>query len=305
MIQSRPSGKSLRFLLKVIMVFLATPNLAQEIEPRLLTNVPRGTNIAVVAYNYAGGSILYAKEIFPPPVNFSSNSIALGYLRGFSLFGLGAKVKALVPLVANHWDAPWKGGDTVVDIAGFADARIGLDVNLFGGPALKREEYASYKQKTLISLGVLLSVPTGNYNPTSLLNIGSNLVSVQTTLGASYTFNSWIFEGLARMQVFTENTRFLESNTITQTPLYSGTLHAIKSFSKGWWAGMGVSYGHGGQTVRNGMGLSAEISSMRFGGVVAAPLGKGKSLKLTLASIKRFEQGAEIWNAQLAYQVVF
>ena len=292
-------------LIALVFFFAHLVSSGQDIEPRLLTNIPRGTNIAAISYGYASGSILYAKEIFPPPVNFHSHNLAVGYVRGFSLLGLGAKVKALVPLSASHWDAPWKGGDTVVDITGFADARIGVDVNLLGGPALSKAEYGSYKQKTLVSLGVLLSVPTGNYNPTSLLNLGSNLVSVQTTLGASYTHETWSFEALGRVQFFTENNRFLESQTLAQTPFYSGAVHVIKTLPNKWWAGLGVAYGYGSQTIRNGVALSARVSSLRYGAVLSAPLGKGKSLKLTVANLERFEQGAEVFLANVAYQVVF
>ena len=47
-------------------------------------------------------------------------------------------------------------------------------MNLAGAPALTPEEFASYRQKTIIGFDIEVSAPLGHYDETRRINFGAN-----------------------------------------------------------------------------------------------------------------------------------
>ena len=108
-----------------------------------------------------------------------------------------------------------------------------LSVNLKGGPAMTIGEMRQRKwqQKTLIGVSLKVVAPTGQYDPTKLINLGSNRWSFKPEMGLSRRCGHWILDGYAAV-CFTRNPEFLSRNEYvpgtrsqTQDPIVAFETH--------------------------------------------------------------------------------
>jgi len=278
---------------------------AQELEPRLLTNVPVGTNFVVAGYAFARGNILLDPALPIEDLNANLHTFIGAYVRAINVFGLSGKVDAVVPFAAGDWTGRLEGLDTARSATGFGDPRIRLAVGFVGAPALAKREWVEWSQRTIVGASVQLIVPLGQYDSTELINLGSNRWTVRTQLGVSHALGAWILEAAGTAWLFTDNTNFLGGQELQQRPLFAAKGHVIRSLPDGWWISLGVGYGSGGRSLVNGVERDTRISTFRLGATLAAALGKGHSLKLVLNSGVRLERGPDFDAVALAYQYLW
>lgn len=275
---------------------------AQELEPRNLTNVPIGTNFGVLAYGYARGNVLLDPAVPVEDLNANLHTFVAGYVRAFSFFGLSSKLDLVVPFAFGEWTGSLSGADTARSATGFGDPSMRLAVNFVGAPALRRADFASYRPKTIVGGSVQARIPIGQYDPERLLNLGSNRWTVRVQTGISHTIETWIFEGHVSAWLFTRNSDFFGGQTVDQRPLFAGKVHIIKALPNGVWLAVSGGYAAGGRPTVDGVLRDFSLETFRFAGTVVFPFADGHAVKLTLASAKRIEEGPDFDNLLLAYQ---
>src|SRR5271154_5812199 len=96
-------------------------------------------------------------------------------------------------------------------------------MNIFGGPALTREQFQSFVPQTFSSFHLLVTTPLGFYQPSSPINPSANRWMISPTVNFSYTPDqgwTWI-ETYVAGRIFTATGNFLVSvaQTPTQSPL--------------------------------------------------------------------------------------
>ena len=137
---------------------------------------------------------------------------------------------------------------------GFSDPAITFHANIFGGPALTREQLAHAVGRSFMSFHFTVTAPLGSYDRHEAVNTGSNrwvfggpLVNLSITPDEGV---SW-FELYAGAKFYTNNNEYKGNEQLSQKPL--GTLSVFYSHNLGnlWWAGIGVSYNRGGDTSVN------------------------------------------------------
>lgn len=294
------------FLIAIVCLggLLSVPHVlySQELEPRSLTNVPVGMNFAVLGYGYAMGNVLLDPAVPIENLNARINTVGAAYLRSINLFGLAGKVDAVLPWASGYWEGNYTGIDTFKSVSGMGDARFRLSVNLLGSPALRPETYATYKAENILGLSLQLIVPTGQYNPEKLINLGSNRWVFKPQLGVAHYFSKWIVEAYVSAWIFAANTNFLSGNTLTQKPLGAVKLHLIRSLPKNCWITLDAGYGFGGTTYLNDNARDTYISTMRFGMTVAVPVAKHHTFRLSGITAVRLEQGSDFDAMSITYQ---
>ncbi|MGI9546196.1 MAG: transporter, partial [Flavobacteriaceae bacterium] len=177
---------------------------------------------------------------------------------------------------------------------GFGDLRVRASINFTGAPSLEPQDFSSYAPKTVTGLGVQVIIPTGNYKPEQLPNLGSNRWSVRATYGLSRTFEKWVLEGFVGAWFFSDNKEFLVNNTLEQSSLWVLKGNIIRSFNQqGMWLAFSTGYGYGAETYINGVKRDAIISQLRLGLTYMLPLSKKHSLKFSVNSGIRFQEGAD------------
>ena len=297
--------KDIKFKLLLILFIFNLPLSGQKLEPRLLTNIPVGTNFLLAGYSYSTGNTLLDPAVPIEDLNSRLHALYFAYVRSINLFGFAGKIDAIIPYAAGEWYGKYMGADSSTTRNGFGDPLFRISVNFVGAPALKLKEYSTYKQETIVGASVQVRAPLGQYFPDRLINLGSNRWMVRSQLGISHHTGDWFYEGYVGLWLFTGNDDFWGGNTLEQKPLYAIKGHLIHTFSTGMWIDLGVAYGTGGRSYVNDLPSDTYLSTFLFGADFALPIDQQHFLKLTLLTSARLERGADINAISLGYRYLW
>lgn len=294
------------FLLAIALLgFLEVPGWAQEIEPRTYANTPVGMNFLAVAYSYSTGNIFMDPALPIEDLDARLNIALARYIRSFNLFGAPAKFKVLLPWSSGHWEALVDNEFRTRDASGFADARFGLDVLLAGAPVLEASEFGSYEQNSVVGLRFDLVVPSGQYDSSKLINLGSNRWAFHSEVGLSKTWGRWTLEGAAGAWFYSNNDEFLGNFELSQDPFLVAKVNVIRSIRPGLWWAVGTGYGQGGRTLVNGEPRNTKQKNWRLTALLVYPLSPTQGLSLTVVSGRTFQAGPDFDVIALAYQIAW
>ncbi len=257
---------------------------AQEIEPRAFSNAPVGVNFLIVGYAFTEGGLSFDPALPVSSPKLSTSGAVAAFARSFALFGKSAKFDVVVPAASLSGSALLAGEPIERHVDGLVDAKFRVSVNLLGGPALSLQEFKDYKPDLLVGVSLQVSAPTGQYDNTRVVNLGTNRWWFKPELGVSKTFGQWTLEGKAAVTVYTDNDDFYGGQTRAQEPLYSAQGHAIYTFRPGIWGSLDATYFVGGRTTINGE-LNRDLQqNWRLGGTLALPINARNSIKLNASS---------------------
>jgi len=252
---------------------------AQSIEPRQYSNSPVGVNFLIVGYDYTHGGVAFDSSLPLTNPQLDTNSAVLGFARSLDLWGLSGKFDTYVPYTWLSGSADYLGAPVQRSVNGFGDPLFRLSVNLYGAPALQMKDFASYHQDLIVGAALQVSVPSGQYDDTKLVNLGTNRWFFKPSLGVSKAVGPWIWEATGAAAFFTDNTDFFGGKRRSQDPLYSIQGHLIRSFQSGIWAALDATYYWGGSTTINGVARNDLQRNWRVGATLAVPVNARNSVK--------------------------
>ena len=287
------------------MIALTGPVGAQEIEPRTYANTPVGMNFLAVGYSYSSGNVFMDPSLPIEDLDARLNIALARYIRTFNLFGASAKMKAVLPWSSGHWDGFLDGEYRTRDASGFADARLGLDVLLVGAPVLEPAEFAGYQQKSVVGLRFDLVMPSGQYDSSKLINLGSNRWAFHTEVGLSKTRGKWTLAAAGGAWIYADNSNFYGGSTLSQDPFLVAKVNAVRAIRPGLWWAVGMGYGQGGRTYVDDVPRDTKQKNWRLTAIVVFPLSPNQGLALTLASGRTFQAGPDFDVVALAYQIAW
>ncbi|MBN8507249.1 MAG: transporter [Burkholderiales bacterium] len=276
---------------------------AQDIEPRAYSNAPIGVNFLIGGYAYTRGGIAFDSALPAKNPQLTTSNAVLAYARVLDLRGSSGTVSAIVPYTWLSGQAELFGQTNERVVDGFADARFRAAVNLYGAPALSLKEFAAYQQDLIIGASLAMSVPTGQYDSSKLVNIGMNRYSFTAEVGASKAMGLWTLELAGGATFYTDNDDWFNGNTRSQAPLYTVHAHAIYNFPAGLWASLDATWLGGGRTTVNGVRNSDLQQNWRVGGTLTVPLNVRNSIKLYASSGVSSRTGNDYDLVGIAWQV--
>ena len=279
---------------------------AQEMEPRAYSPSPMGTNFAVVALGNSRGGVLFDPTLPITDVNANLDSANIGYARTIRIGRLQGLVAGGVPYIIGNIDGTVAEQARQIRRSGLGDFRLKFSLNLLGTKAMNREEFAKAPKKTIFGVSLTVQAPTGQYDPTKLINLGTNRWSFKPEVGVSVPVGHWYLDAYLGAWFFTDNDQFYTGNsTRQQNPLTVLQGHASYVFkSRAWLAIDGVWYGGGASTV-NSNPPSERQSNTRFGVTFAAPLAQGHALKFALSTGASTRTGTDFNSILVAWQFMF
>lgn len=266
---------------------------AQELEPRLLSNAPKGMSFGLLGYAYSRGNILLDPAVAIEDLDSRVHTLLGAFVHSFSLAGVSSKVDVIIPLAAGDWTGKVEGQDSARSITGLGDLRVRLSVAFLGAPALDREEFSGYSQETVVGASLQVIAPVGQYDPDKLINLGSNRWTARAVLGASKALDQWVVEGYAGAWIFGRNKDFFGGNLAEQKPLLTAKTHLIRLFDRGRWLALDLGYGIGGRSIIAGEERDNRISTFRFGATLAWPISGGHTVRFTALTGVRLEKGPD------------
>jgi Putative MetA-pathway of phenol degradation len=172
---------------------------------------------------------------------------------------------------------------------GVSDIGVLWQINLFGGPALTREQFQSFVPQTFSSLHFYIGTPLGTYNPTSPINPSANRWVISPTVNYSYTPDrgrTWV-ETYVTGQVFTDNNSFFVNGaqTLSQKPILRVEEHISRNLTDGFWLSADAYYNGGGETSIDGTPQDNAASTLRLGAGMGTRLWRGADLGLNYEHI--------------------
>jgi hypothetical protein len=256
------------------------PAHAQDLEPRLYTNLPIGMNFLGAGYAHSAGNVLFDPAVALENAEIEIDGPVLGYGRSVRLGPFSGKVDGALADVCLDGSADYEGERVTRDVCGLTDARVRATVNFVGAPPLTRREFAGYEQDWVFGASLQLGVPVGDYDPTRLVNIGTNRASARLEIGASKDLTRWLLEISAGETRYEDNGDFYGGRLREQEPITSLQGHAVYRFMSGIWLAVDATRYRGGETTTNGVASNDLQSNVRVGLTASVPLNPRQSVKL-------------------------
>jgi hypothetical protein len=283
---------------------------AQDLAPRAYVITPLHFNSVTLSYSFYDGSINY-NGVLPATGATGQYSVPiLSLYHGFSFFGRSANVVASLPYAVGDFKGTAFGAEVNLYRSGMLDSIYRLSVNLKGGPAMAPKEFAKWHQKMLLGASLKVTAPTGQYDPTKLINWGANRWAFKPEFAYSQRYNKWVTDAYFGVWFFTPNHDFWSRNafypgtrTQSQAPVSAVEGHLSYDFKQRLWASLDVNFWYGGTTTLAGVenSLSTQRNS-RIGGTFSVPISKHQSLKFSYSDGTYIRFGGNYQNVSAAWQ---
>jgi hypothetical protein len=283
---------------------LSAPARAQSIEPRLYSNAPAGINFLIAGYSESSGGVVLDPSIPLEDAHVKIYAPFIGYARSLSIAHRSGQIQVVVPYA-------WLSGQAVIastgevgtrDVNGFGDPAFRFAVNLHGAPSLSMADFRNYRPDLVVGVSLWVSAPLGQYDPTRLINLGTNRWTVRPEFGLSKTLGRFILEASGAVNFYTENDDFFGGQHLSQAPVYSAQGHAIYSWDHGAWAALDATYYTGGRTTVNGVEGDNLQSNWRLGMTLALPINRRNSIKILGSDGVSVRTGEDFVLGSVAWQ---
>jgi hypothetical protein len=289
--------------LVVALLGSAPPADAQDLEPKAYSASPVGAAFLVVGLGRSSGSVLTDPTLPVTDIDAKINGMlpAAGYT--FGLFGRLALITAALPYSWGEVSGLVGEEARTVTRSGFTDARAKLSINLVGNPAMTLREFSKAPRKTIVGTSLTVTMPTGEYDGTKLINLGTNRWGFKPEVGVAVPMGHWDVDAYLGVWLFTDNDDFFTGGrTRSQDRVVALQGHASYTFRPRLWAAVNATwYQGGGATVDDGE-PGGTMNNSRLGATVSFPMSRQQSLKLSYSSGVAVRTGTNFRTLSVGWQ---
>lgn len=235
--------------------------------PRMYWNGPVDLNIMqTYSWKINGNAVVPNGALFDRDVSVNMDLVVMGYNRIFDFMDHSAIFTTIVTAGSASANIPVPStpsspASTISQATrGYGDVYFQGTFNLLGGPALSAEEFATYKQDTLLSLLFGLSTPTGEYDSDRILNMGANRWALRVGMPFIQTLSKeWApgkittLEILPSVWIYGDNDKYVNQQKLEQDELYTLEMHLTHDLSPTLFVSLDYLYQSGGETTVNGV----------------------------------------------------
>ncbi len=281
--------------------------MAQTLAPRAYVITPVHGNAITLSWSFYNGGLNFNGAIPITGATGIYHVPVLSYYHSFSLFGRSANFTGFLPYAVGTFGGSVLGTQTQIYRSGLLDVALRFSVNLKGGPAMSAPEFARWKQKALLGASLTVIAPTGQYNPTHLINWGINRWAFRPELGYSQRWRKWVLDGYGGVWFYTTNSAFYALPTPrrqTERPIGSFEGHLSYDFGKlRCWVSLDGNFWFGGTTSLNGISNpGSRQTSSRIGATASFPLVKHQSIKISYSTGTYVRFGGNYQSVSMAWQ---
>lgn len=291
-----------RLVSPLSLMLLAGLAQAQEIEPRAYSNAPVGVNFLILGGGYSKGGVSFDPAVPLTNAKIKTDLGVLAYARVLEIGGQSAKFDFILPYASLNGTADYLGQPVTRDVSGFGDPKLRLSMNFYGAPALSLEEFAGYRHDLIIGGSLQVSLPTGQYDPGRLVNIGTNRWYIKPELGISKGWGPWTLELSGSATLFGDNNDFYGGKRREQDPIYGAQGHLVYAFNSGVWAAVTGTYYAGGRTTLDGVRGNDLQKNSRFAATLAFPIDRRNSIKVLASTGVYTRTGTDFDTISIAWQ---
>jgi len=289
---------------------LAHPAWAQELNPRAYVITPVGFNAGSVGYSHQKGDLTLDGAVPITGATANIDVVAFGYYRSLSLLGHSANVAVGLPYGVGEFAGKVADAPRSAHRSGLLDSFIRLSVNLYGGPAMGPAEFRKWSQDILVGFSLKVVAPTGQYDPSALVNWGGNRWAFKPEIGYSQRWGHWILDAYGAVWFFTANSEYFShnafspgTNRLTQSPTPAFEGHISYDIRPRFWVSLDVNYWTGGETSVNGVPNKASYQkNSRFGVTASVPFTPHQSVKLSFSDGAYIRYGGNYRSISAVWQ---
>ena len=182
-------------------------------------------------------------------------------------------------IVLPYAFADTNSGSFQASTNGVSDVGFLWQMNIFGGPALTREQFQSFIPQTFSSFHLYVGTPLGTYNASSPINPSANRWTISPTINYSYTPDrgrTWL-ETYVTALLFSDNNNFVVNGaqTLSQNPILRLEGHASRNLTDALWLSADAYYNVGGETSIDGTGQGNMANTLRVGAGMGVRVWRG------------------------------
>ena len=280
---------------------------AQTLAPRAYVITPTGANAVTLSWSFFDGGLNFNGTVPITGATGVYHIPAVSYYRSFSFLGRSANITGLLPYGVGTFSGSVLGTHHEIYRSGLLGLHLRVSVNLKGGPAMSAQEFANWKQKTLLGVSLTVVAPTGQYNPRHLVNWSIHRWAFKPELGYSRRWGNWLLDGYGGVWLYTTNDAFFSMpnpQPQTEQPIGSFEGHLSYDFGKQrYWVSLDGNFWFGGATSLNGVSHpGTRQTSSRIGGTAAFPLSKHQTIKMSYSDGTYVRFGGNYQNVSVAWQ---
>ncbi len=280
---------------------------AQDLAPRAYVITPLHANAVTLTFAFYDGGLNFNGAI---PVTGATGRYSVPvftYYHSLNFFGHSANITASLPYAVGTFQGDLLGAHRSLYRSGLLDLSFRLSVNLIGGPAMPPREFAKWKQKRILGASLKVIAPTGQYDPTKLINWSINRWAFKPEIGYSGRKGRWLIDGYAGVWFYTTNPSYYDipvPKPQTQQPIGSFEGHFSYDFPKDrMWASLDGNFWFGGVTSLNGIrNLDTKQTGSRLGGTISFPISKHQSIKASYSDGTYIRFGGNYQSVSVAWQ---
>jgi len=283
---------------------------AQDLAPRAYVITPIRSNAVTLTYTFFTGNVLFEGAVPITDATSRASVAAFNYSHSLRFFGRTASFLAVLPYGVGNFKGTVIEVPTKVYSSGLLDCAFRFAANLKGGPAMDLRDFIQWRQKTLVGASLKVVAPTGQYNPTVLVNFGTNRWAFKPELGLSRRWGHWVLDTYGAVWLFTTNPEFFSHNqfnpgvaTQSQSPTGAFEGHLSYDVRPRLWASLDGNFWFGGQTSLNGVQNPGTLQrNSRVGGTISIPISKHYSVKFSYNNGAYIRYGGNYQNISVAWQ---
>jgi hypothetical protein len=283
---------------------------AQDLAPRAYIITPVHWNAVTLTYSFSDGGVSTDNAVPITDATAVLHVPIFNYFHSLNFFGRSANILASLPYGVAHYQGTFMDNERKIYRSGLLDSVFRFSVNLKGGPAMSVKEYQSWQQKTILGVSLRVAAPTGQYDPTKVVNNGSNRWAFKPEFGYSERWGHWVLDAYAAVSFFTTNPEYFSHNaffpgtqTQSQKPIGSFEGHLSYDVRPRLWFSLDGNFWHGGSTSLNGIANPQTVqTSSRIGATASLPLSKHQSMKVSYSDGAYVRFGGNFQNISVAWQ---
>jgi hypothetical protein len=282
----------------------------QDLAPRAYVVTPLHSNAIDLTYSYFGGDLEFNGAVPITGATSQVNIPVFTFYHALNFFGRSANMTASLPYGVGNFHGTVISIEDDVHRSGLLDSFFRFSVNLKGGPAMPLDTYRKWHQKTLIGVSLKVIAPTGQYDGTKLINLGSNRWAFKPEVGYSRRWGHWVLDGYGAVWFFTTNPDFFSHNQFypglqmqSENPVESFEGHLSYDVKPRLWISLDGDFWYGGETSLNGVrNLNTLDKNSRVGVTISVPITKRQSVKVSYNSGAYINYGGNYNNVSIGWQ---
>lgn len=283
---------------------------AQDLAPRAYLITPIHSNAVTFTYSFLDGNIQFGGAVPITGATARAHLEIFSYYHSIGFFGRSANFTAFIPYCVGDFNGIVVDAETSARRSGLLAPDFRFSVNVIGGPTMNSKDFTAWRQKTLLGVSFRLVPSAGQYDPTKLVNLGTNRWAFKPEVGYSHRSGHWILDAYAGAWVFTENAAFFSQNEVSsrtntqkESPVGSFEGHLSYDFEPRFWISLDGNFWFGGRTSLNGVSSAATTQrNSRVGVSASVPLSVRQSLKLSYSNGAYIRYGGNYQSVSLGWQ---